>query len=419
MSKRKHLIIGCGPAALSALEQIRKINSEDEIKLVTMEDYPPYSPTLLPYLVSGKVDEAALPIRPAEYFEQMQATIIRGKEVVRLLPGAKEVVFKDGGRETYDTLLIASGSEPTIQPVLKEAGIPGFHIMDDYIHIKQQLKDKSRVTILGAGLVGMELAPALAEKGHEVSVIAPRERILRRYFDPESGGNIIDLFAQHNVLVTLHWGEVTEVEKHGTTIKATFASGRSIETEMLIACAGVAPRISLLKGSGIKINRGILVDWRVRTNIEDIYAAGDVAEAPDFFTGQPGMNQIVLSAVEQGKIAGSNMAGVEAEYKGWISTNVFNFFGNTAFSAGISMPTENRFQVLTERDDKQKRLKRLVYDGDTLVGAMFFNVDLDPGAILYLIEKRVDISAYKQMLFEQPREISRWLMLETERKEAT
>jgi phenylglyoxylate dehydrogenase epsilon subunit len=154
------------------------------------------------------------------------------------------------------------------------------------------------------------------------------------------------------------------------------------------------------------------------TSNPDVYAAGDVAEAPDFFTGQPGMNQIIESAVDEGRIAGANMAGEINDYEGWISSNIFNFFGHTAFSAGLSMPADTRYEVLQEKDEGKARYKKLVYDEGKLVGAMFLNVDLDPGVLLYLIRKRVDVSDHKQLLLEQPREISRWLMLETEQKEA-
>ncbi len=118
MAKRKHLIIGCGSAGLSALEQIRRINSEDEVKVVTAEDFPPYSPTLLPYLLSGKIDEASFPMRKDNYFDTMEATVARGQRVVRLLPDLKQVVYENGETESYDTLLIASGGE-AIKPRIK------------------------------------------------------------------------------------------------------------------------------------------------------------------------------------------------------------------------------------------------------------------------------------------------------------
>ena len=93
MTRRKHLIIGCGSAGLSALEQIRSLNSEDEVKIVTMEDSPPYSPTLLPYLLSGKIDEAHLLLRSDSYFNDMKANVARGKRVIRVLPETKQVMM--------------------------------------------------------------------------------------------------------------------------------------------------------------------------------------------------------------------------------------------------------------------------------------------------------------------------------------
>lgn len=138
----------------------------------------------------------------------------------------------------------------------------------------------------------------------------------------------------------------------------------------------------------------------------------------EFFAGQYGMNQIIESAVDEGRIAGSNMAGVTIEYEGWISSNILNFFGNTAFSAGLSMPESDGYQILTDKNERKSQFKKLVYDGERLVGAMFINANLDPGVMLYLIRNKVNVGAYKQLLFQQPREISRWLMLETEKRES-
>ncbi len=415
MPRRKHLIIGSGSAGLSALEQIRRLNSEDEVKIVTMEDFPPYSPTALPYLLSGKIDEASLPMRRKNYFDDVKATFARGKKVARVLPETKQVVYDDEERETYDTLLIASGSEATKPDIkgLDKVDYLTFHTLGDFRVLQQQLKNKKDVTIYGGGLVAIELAIALLEAGYKVKIIV-RSRILRVYFDPEAAEMIKGILTSKGAQI-YEGRTVEKIKGDEKRIKISLSDGNSLDTEVLVIALGVKPSIPFLSGTNIKVGDGVLVDRRMKTGIEDIYAAGDVAEAPDFFTGEPGMNQIILSAIDQGKIAGSNMAGTEAEYEGWISTNIFHFFGNTAFSVGMSMPAGDNYQVLSEKDDQGVQLKKMVYDGDRLVGGMFINIDLDPGVILYLIEKRLDIGASRQMLFEQPREMSRWLMQEAER----
>jgi len=419
MAKRKHLIIGSGSAGLSAAEEIRRINTEDEIKIATAEDYPPYSPTVLPYLLSGRTDEAHLPMRQDNYFDTIGATFGRGKKVTRLLPESKEVVYQDGERERYDTLLIASGADSSQPPIkgLVESGYLGFHTIGDCQHLLKELQNKNNIAVMGAGLVGMEVAIGLVEKGCRVTIIEKEPRLLPLYFDQEAESLIRTIFLNKGINL-LTGREVSEVSRQDGKVTITFSEGSPVNADLLVTCTGVAARVAFVEGSGIKVNRGILVDRKMMTNIPDIYAAGDCAEAPDFFTGQYAMNQIVESAVDEGRIAGSNMAGQAAEYEGWISSNIFNFFGNTAFSAGLSMPADKHYQVLTEKDDQAPHYKKLVYDGHRLVGAMFLNVDLDPGVILYLMRKKVDVSDYQQLLFEQPREISRWLMMETEEKES-
>ncbi len=418
MAKRRHLIIGSGSAALSALGKIRSINQEDEVKLVTAGEYLPYSPTSLPYLLSGKVKEADIIMADESYFDNMGSILVTGKEVVSVSPGNKEVIYKDRDKDTYDTLLIATGSEPVVPAILREAGCLGFHTMTDYKRLLQELEGKSEVTILGGGLVGMELAVALAEKGYQVTVVTPRGRILRRYFDPEVDALIIDIFAANNVPVHKNWGEVASIKREKDGLEINFAPDKTLHSQELISCIGVSPRISFLKESQIAINRGVLVDVRMRTNIEDIYAAGDAAEAPDFFTGNPGLSLILPSAVSQGKVAGSNMAGMEAIHEGWLSMTVFNFFGHTAVSIGIPVAADGNCQVLKDKDEKEKRYKKLIYGEGKLIGSTFLDVDVYPGIFQYLIKKRIDVSQYGELLFQKPKEISSWLMQETERKEA-
>ena len=414
MSKRKHLIIGCGGAALSALKQIRKSGSDDEVKLVTMENYLPYSPMSLPYLISGTKKEEEIYITGNDFFDKMDAAFIRGKRVKRIEPDHNKVFYADGDSEAYDTLLIATGSDPKLQPVLVSADIPGFHIMDDYAGLKE-IKDNSRVTILGVGFVGTELAVSLAEKEHTVHLIAPRDRILRPYFDAQLDDIIIDLFSEKGIPIELNWGEVAAIDRQNHSIEVAFQNGQKITTDVLIPATGVTPRISFLKESGLHINEGLLVDETMQTSKDNIFAAGDVAEAPGFFNGDSGLSLTWPSAVEQGRIAGSNMAGVEAAYDGWLSMNAFNFFGHYALSIGEFAASE-KDDVLIDKDRENRRFGKIVCRGNKLIGANFFNVDVDGGALQYLIRNRVDVGTHRQQLLSNPKETGRWLMHVSEKK---
>jgi phenylglyoxylate dehydrogenase epsilon subunit len=414
VEKKRHIIIGAGTAAVSALKQIRKMGCEDEVVLLTMENYRPYSPMSLPYVISERVKQSDIQMVPDDFFDRMNATFITERKVVGIVPLQQEVRYDNGGSDHYDSLLIATGSEPVIPSVLGETGCMGFHVMGDCLSLIQKLKAKREVAILGAGLVALELAAALKEKGYNINVIAPRERVLRTYFDIEASSRIVNLFADFGTAINLNWGEASAAERSGNAIRVRFSQDKAIETEILLVCIGVKPRLSFVTGGGIDINQGILVNRQMRTNIPNIFAAGDVSEAPDFFAGQRGVNPIFPNAVSQGKIAGSNMAGQMEEYEGWLPMNTFNYFGHLAVSIGKTVPSEGD-EVLIEKDNGT--YKKIICKEGRLLGAAFLDTDIDSGVIQYLIRKKIEIDRYKEMLLHSPREGGLWLMNEAEKYE--
>jgi phenylglyoxylate dehydrogenase epsilon subunit len=260
----------------------------------------------------------------------------------------------------------------------------------------------------------MEVAAALSERGYKVTVLEKEKGILPLSFDHPVGAYISQIYSEHGVKI-FTGKEVTEIRKSQGRIEIVCNNGDIFDADLMVCCVGVASRISLLNGSGIETNRGILVDNRMRTNIDGIYAAGDVAEAPDFLAGKNGLSPVLPSAVNQGKIAGSNMIGEHAFYDGWLSINLYNFFGHLAISIGDFTPSQGD-EVLTERDDDKGEYRKIVCRDNRLVGANFFNVELDGGVLQYLVRNRMDIAPYKSQLLEQPKEVSLWLMQEAEKK---
>jgi phenylglyoxylate dehydrogenase epsilon subunit len=411
MATKKHLIIGCGSAALTALGKIRSITLDDEVKLVTMDDYPPCSPASLPYLLSGRITEAEIWMKGDAYFKNLRSTLTKGKEVTQVLPEEKEVIYRDGHSESYDTLLIASGSEP-IKPPIKgftEAGIQGLRTLADCRRLLWDLEKGNKVAILGAGMVGMKIAAALIERGYQVSMIEKEERILAGYFNEEAEVYIRDIFLEHEARFFTGKG-VIAIERGEGVLRIILADGSSVNADILINAAGVRSRVSFMEETGVRIGNGILVDRRMSTGIDDIYAAGDVAEAQDFFTGKPKINAVLYSAVSQGRVAGANMAGVDDEYEGGIPVAVFNFLGNRAFSIGLATSKDNTGQVFRQKDGHERKFKKLIFREDALVGGMALNEEMDPGLILYLIRRRADMTPFKEALFEGTKPLSNpWL----------
>jgi phenylglyoxylate dehydrogenase epsilon subunit len=273
------------------------------------------------------------------------------------------------------------------------------------------LNGKKEVTVYGGGMVALETATALIEKGLKVRIVV-RSRIARGYFDDEIG-KIIAAILQEKEAEIVGGNQIGEAYAKKDETEIVLSDGRSLQTDLLINCIGVEPRINFLEGTGILTRRGVIVDKKMRTNLSDIYAAGDVVEAHDFFFGQKGINAIAPTAIQQGRVAGTNMAGEEAEDKGWIPMNVFRFFGHFTFSIGLFSKFSSS-QVLREKE-KSGIYKELVFQENRLIGARFFDADVDPGIFRYLIEERVDVGSYKERLLEKPREMSRWLVMQAER----
>ncbi len=415
MQKRRHLIIGCGAAALSALLAIRNIAQDDEIKVVSKEPHLPYSPTSLPYLLADRIKESDIWIKNADYFHKQQAVFLPGKEVVRLLPEENKVIYDDGHWDSYDALLIASGSAAAKPPIpgIDRVNFLGLHTLEDYYRLVLLLEGKRTVTILGAGLIGMEVAIALLHRGYRVKVIEMEDRVLPLYFDEKPSSFIKSIIEEKGIEI-LTSKRVAELDEARGKTHILCSDGDSFVTDLLLICTGVRARTAFAQGCGLEVHQGLVVDRRMRSNKEGIYAAGDVAEAIDFFSGQKGISGVIPCAVEQGKIAGANMAGKETEYRGWISMNVFSFFGNTASSIGLSMVKGDGKEVLERWDGRC--FQRLVFQDQYLVGAMFLNIEVNLGVIRYLMENKIDLREHKGHLFRNTREVSRKLIFEREKR---
>jgi len=416
LEKKKHIIIGCGTAALAALKQMRKNNSEDEIKLVTMEPHLPYSPTSLPYLISGKIKESEIPMVSDDFFDQMKAVWVRGKRVDHVDTEKGEVLYDSRERESYDTLLIATGSEPVLPPIpgLENEQVLQMRVLDHARDLMKRMKGTQAAIILGAGLIGMHVAECLAEHGVQVKVVEMLPRILPAYFDEDASGMIQRVLEKHGVSFFVG-RRAKEVAWKKRSAEVSLEEGEPLQTDLLMVATGVRPRVAFLNGSDVKIKDGILVDSTMKTSVENVFAAGDVAEAKSFLTGEHGLNPILPNAAEQGKVAGSNMVGEKKEYSGWLPMNTFNFFGHRAVSVGKILPAKDD-EVLLEKDDKNGTYRKIVCRQDRLLGATFLDTDVDAGVFQYLIRGRVEIGPHKKTLIRQPREVSLWLMRESEKK---
>ncbi|MHC1636023.1 MAG: NAD(P)/FAD-dependent oxidoreductase [Candidatus Methanospirareceae archaeon] len=340
----KVVIVGGGAAGVSAIETIRRleekgmISEEVNITMVT-EDKKIYSPCIFPYFLADEVDEDGVLFRDVDFYERMRVRTIF-KRAGRVDTERKRVILEDGGEESYDKLLIATGSSP-ISPQIKgmdKEGVFFFHSFKDVRRVKEWMREVRRVVVIGAGFIGTEVAISLNKKGKEVSLVEIRDRVLPEMLEGDIAEKVKERMEGRGIRVILN-GEVREIEGddrgrvRGVVVRGHGKEER-IVCEMVIVAVGVSPNIDIVKGTRIRTNAGIVVDDKMRTSEEDVYAAGDVAETTDIITRERRINAIWMNAIKQGRVAAYNMLGIERRYEGSYRFNVIDVFGLVVVMVG-------------------------------------------------------------------------------------
>lgn len=401
------LIVGASHAGLTALDAIRMCDPDSSLVMASAESHLPYSPTILPYVVSGRSNPDRIRLRDEGYFKDRKADFLRNARL-RSVDGAKNMAhFEDGRTIRFEKLLLATGAQPIIPPIpgLKEARFHVLRTMDDATGLKGAMRPGMRALVLGAGLIGTHAAENMAEAGMQVTIVEARGRLLPGYFDAQASGLIERAFKKRGI--AFNFGKsVREIRQ----ANALLEDGSELAFDLLLVATGVRPNLSYLDGSGIACANGVLVDETQRTSLGNVWAAGDCAQARLFQAEGTGVAGILPIAVEQGRIAGQAMAGDAGvkNFPGSVSLNTYAFYGQQAISVGVG-EMDGAETFLRFDEEAGTYLKILLKDG-SLVGAASINQALDPGILWQLILRRTDLSDVKDAFLEDPKSVSRRLM---------
>ncbi len=400
---KKLLIIGNSAAGISAAEAIRARDKQSEITMVSDEDYPAYCRCLISYLLAGDVKKDKVFFRPESFYKENNINLVLNKKVSRVLPKKNRVTCEDKTQLDYDVLLIAAGAHPKIPEIkgIKKTGVFGFRTLKDVKAIQDLLPVAKCACVLGGGLVGIKAAYALKKKGIEVKVVVSSRQIMSQVFDEDSSLLIQKRLEEHGIEF-LSRQDAAEIIGEGDIKAVKLASGKIFACSLVVVGKGVEPNIEIAQESGIQFQTGILADAAMRTNIENIYTAGDVCECLDITTGKPALNALWTSAVEQGKIAGENMSGGKTVYGGSLGMNATEFFGLPVVSLGLhKLPSEAAgFEELKSFDPISGAYRRLLIKDNLLVGAILTG-NINPGGVfLRLMREKTDVSSIKDNLLE-------------------
>ncbi len=411
-----YVVVGAGPAGVIAAETLAKTNS-GSVTLVGSEAEAPYSRMALPYLLAEDIGEEGTHLRHGDgHYEGLGITLRQGK-ASSINPGANTLTLDGGDTLKYDRLLIATGARPTRPPIpgMDLAGIESCWTLADSRRIAAGCTDGSKVVLMGAGFIGCIVLEALSARGVDLTVVEMEDRMLPRMMD-ETGGAMIKSWCESKGVTVLTGTAVKSIEASGDGFSLALGNGETMAADLVVCATGVAPNLDFLEGSGIATDHGILVDNHLATNIEGIYAAGDVAQGYDFSTGKREVHAIQPTASEHGRIAASNMAGETTDYGGSLAMNVLNTLGLVSASYGLWMGVDGGDQSVAV-DEAGSKYLRLEFDGNHLVGSLSLGLTQHVGVLRGLIQTKVDLGDWKDRLMANPHLVMEAYLARTQKSE--
>jgi apoptosis-inducing factor 3 len=301
------VIIGGGAAGFAAAEMLRRQKYEGELVILSSDDSPPVDrPTLSKDYLAGSAQEEWAPLRDQSFYSDNAIDLRLDTTVTGINLGSHAVALADGGNVPFDRLLLAMGAEP-VRP-----SIPGANPSDvlllrsfgDCRAIIERAKTARRAVVLGASFVGLEVAASLRARDIEVHVVAPEERPMARTLGPDLGRFVQTLHEQHGVVFHLR-----ETASGVDGRQMTLSGGEVLEADLIVAGIGVRPQLALAEATGLRLDRGVVVDAYLETSAPGIFAAGDIARWPDPHSGEAIRVEHWVVAERQGQAAALNMLG--------------------------------------------------------------------------------------------------------------
>ncbi|MFX1573674.1 MAG: NAD(P)/FAD-dependent oxidoreductase [Promethearchaeota archaeon] len=385
----RYVIIGGGPAGATAALEIRKLDSKADIFLISNENYQFYKRSKIINLVSASCSEDELFLKGKKIYDKNNINFIY-KDVKKVLPETQQILLKNGEILDYDFLLIASGGSPrTLQwRGIELEGVSTLYRLDDAKKVAKQACYAKNAVIIGGGSIAMKVIQNLKKIGLKISIIEKASHLWPIGFDRKVARIVEKQIKEHGVNVYLN-EEVVEFKGENKKLSSVvLKSGREIAADLAVITIGINPNIDFLKESGVETEKGILVDMFMRTNISNIFAAGDVAQIYDPLYDKPILHPTWGNAKTQGKIAAKNMTGRNVKYKGTIPIQTIKIFGFTAIAVGITHSKKNFDEISWVSFDKDL-CRKFTLKNNNLVGALILGKDIDKKFLKPILKKAV------------------------------
>ena len=363
---KHYVIIGNGVAAVGCIEGIRSVDKEGKITVVSEEKYPVYCRPLISYYLENKTDTERMNYRGADFYDNMGCDVLYEKKAINIDTDLKKVVLDDGSEQPYTTVCVATGSAPFVPNFEGLDTVENkfsFMTLDDTFAIEKAIKKDSKVLIVGAGLIGLKCAEGLHGRVANITVCDLADRVLSSILDTECA-TVVQKHLEKNGIEFMLGDTAVRFEKNSAQMK----SGKTVDFDILVLAVGVRANTSLVKDIGGEVNRGIIVNERMETSVDGIFAAGDCTEGEDISCDRKKVLALLPNAYMQGHAAGVNMAGGDEVFDKAIPMNSIGFFGLHIMTAGTyegEIYEENTDGTIKRLFTKDGLLKGFILVGKT------------------------------------------------------
>lgn len=409
----KTIIVGNGLAAVTVASNLHDIDESIDIEMFTEEPCTYYSRVRLVEYVVGNVSKDELIIYDEDWYEQRGITLHLNAKVTGVNTTKNTITVVDSSKpgakpttHAYDTLVIATGSLPVIPGILGKER-EGWHVLrniQDADGIREHLKQAERITILGSGLLGLELANAFRNGPvvRDTSIIEIEPIVAPVYLDKQGSVIFLNLLERAGVK-TLLKTEVTELTGDKSIEGCRLADKTIHKGDMVIFACGIKPNVELLRDSNITIIEGIVIDEFMRTNVKNVYAVGDCCEFNDFIYG------INPAAIEQAKYCAQNIAspsGKQKSYEGTIPAASFKGFQTEMVSLGrvneYTIDADELADVYSfyKVDTTMGVYKKILLKKHRVIGAILLGDLSQQLDIRRMINERIDVSAFEESILQ-------------------
>lgn len=398
--KQRLVVVGNGMAPGRALERLLETAPDAyDITIFNAEPRVNYDRIMLSPVLSGEKSFAEIVIHGDGWYVEHGVTLYKGHKVTAIDRVNKTVTSEHGVTVGYDKLIVATGSLPIVIPVPGHtlAGVLTYRDLDDVNAMLLAAKSRGRAVVIGGGLLGLEAAAGLKEQGMEVTVLHLMPTLMERQLDPAAGYLLQKAVERRgiDVVTRANTKEIvgTDPALGAPRVKAVrLEDGTEIAADIVVMAVGIKPNAGLAKDAGLKVNRGIVVSSTMHTSDPDIFALGECVEAEGQVFG------LVAPLYEMANVVAAQLTGQqEAAFKSSATATKLKVTGISLFSAGDFADGKDREEIVL-RDATRNIYKRLVLEGDKLVGVVMYGDTSDGAWFFDLVKRGTDIAQMRESL---------------------